>query len=61
MDNTLQQRCTRFFEALGVPITAFSRMIGVSASAVYKWRSGLLRLSETTEYKIDKILTRYGF
>lgn len=57
----LQERCTRFLTALGLPVTAFSRMIGISPSAVYKWRSGLLKLSEGTERKIEQILLKYDY
>ena len=61
MNTTLQQRCTRFLEALGLPVTAFGRLVGLSSSSIHKWRSGLLKLSDVTERKIDQLLHKYGF
>lgn len=61
MNIELKQRLTSFLTALGVPTTAFCRAVGISTSALYKWRKGLLRLSDATLQRIDNNLSRYGF
>lgn len=61
MNDTLQRRCTRFLDALGVPVTSFARMVGLSPSSVHKWRSGILKLSESTLQRIDHLLSTYDF
>ena len=60
-DTTLKQRLTSFLGVLGVPVTRFSSMVGLSPSTVHKWRSGLLRLSESALQRIDILLSQYGF
>lgn len=57
----IKERCTHFLSALGVPVTAFGRLAGLSASTLYKWRSDLLRLSESSLNKIDNLLSKYGY
>jgi len=57
----LQERCEKFLRAYGTPITKFSRMIGVSASAFHKWRRNNLTFADETMRRIDAFLTRHGF
>ena len=61
MNETMIQRCNRFLEALGVPVTRFCQQVNISTSSIYKWRKGHLTLSEGTLQRIDGYLIKYGF
>ena len=61
MNETMIQRCNLFLETLGVPLTRFCEKVSISTSTAYKWRKGLLTLSEGTLKRIDGLLTKYGF
>ncbi len=59
--NELIERIDKFMNELGVPMTAFCRNIGVSTSAIAKWKKSNLELKESTLNRIDEYLCRYGF
>lgn len=60
-DMLLLERCEKFIRAYGTPITRFARMVGVSASALYKWKRNNLVFSDRTMERINDFLTSHGF
>ena len=64
MNNTKQQlfeRIDQFTGELGIPVTAFTRNVNISVSSYYKWRSGVLKISDIALQRIDEYLAKYGF
>ncbi len=57
----LKSRCDRFLFELGIPVTRFCGKISLSKSGYYGWKSGQLKLAETTLQRIDEYLKKYNF
>jgi len=58
---TLQERCKKFMDELGIPVTSFCRRIDLSLSGYYGWKTGEIKLSQATLERIDSYLKHYGF
>lgn len=58
---TLSERCIKFIDTLGVPITKFCQRIQLSRTAFFEWRKGNLKLSDTTLERIEKYISQFGF
>lgn len=57
----LKERCKKFLDELGVPVTVLSSKINLSPQSLYDWRKGKLKLSEATLKRLDDYLKKYGF
>lgn len=57
----LKQRTKKFLGELSIPITAFSRNVGISAVAYHAWMRNDLKLSASTEERISNYLKKYDF
>lgn len=58
---TLSERCIKFIDTLGVPITKFCQRIQLSRTAFFEWRKGNLKLSDSTLDRIEKYISQFGF
>lgn len=58
---TLQERCIKFMNDAGVPVTKLCKAVNLSTTALYKWRRGELNLSSATEARIDEHLQKFGY
>ena len=57
----IKERTKKFIGELGIPVTSFSKNIGISVSAFNRWQRNDLNLSETTVKRISSYLTKYNF
>lgn len=60
-NETLRIRVNTFLDELGVPVSAFSVRVNLSASSLYRWLRGDIQFSEKTCLRISAYLTQYGF
>lgn len=58
---TVKERAKYFINELGIPVTVFSRKVGISRVAYVRWQIGDLNLSQQTEKRISDYLSKYGF
>ena len=57
----IKTRAKIFLAELGIPVTSFSKNIGISVSAYNRWLRNDLILSESTVKRISDYLKRYNF
>lgn len=60
---TLQERCKKMTNELGIPTTKFCEHIGLGRTTFYDWTSGRAsyKLSDERLKAIEDFLTKYGF
>lgn len=58
---TLAERCFKFIETVGVPITKFCRNINLSRTCLYDWKNGKIKLSDKTLERIESYISQFGF
>lgn len=61
MNNTIKERTLTFMDEVGVPVSAFAKNVGLSASTLYKWRLDLIEISSPALQRIDDYLKRFGY
>lgn len=57
----LEERCKKMIEELSIPVTRFCKSIRLSTSSYYDWQNQKLKLSDSTEKRINEYLEKYGF
>lgn len=57
----IKARAKKFIEELGVPVTTFSKKIGISTVAYNRWQRNDLKLSDETVKRIENYLLKYRF
>ncbi len=57
----LKTRVKKFIEEFEMPITVFSRKVGIAQASYYKWMEGAFEFSEERAEKISQYLEKYGF
>lgn len=57
----LKERCNKFIEEIGVPISVFCKNIGISRTQYYSWQRGDRNLSGYMEQRISDYLEKYNF
>jgi len=60
MDN-IKERTLTFMSEVGVPTSAFAKNVGLSASTLYKWKIGLVKISSSALNRIDEYLSKFGY
>lgn len=56
----LKNRVENFLEELDLPKSRFAKKVGISVSALKRWLDGDLELSQATQKRIDKFLTKFN-
>lgn len=56
----LRRRVKEFMETLKLPISRFSKVIGIERSTYYKWIKGEFDFGERREAIVDDYLRRFG-
>ena len=56
----LKNRVENFIEELDLPKSRFAKKIGISVSALKRWLAGDLELSQATQKRIDRFLTKFN-
>lgn len=56
----LRNRVENFLEELDLPKSRFAKKVGISVSALKRWLDGDLELSQATQKRIDKFLTKFN-
>ena len=56
----LRNRVENFLEGLDLPKSRFAKKVGISVSALKRWLDGDLELSQATQKRIDKFLTKFN-
>lgn len=57
----LRERVRKFIEEFEMPITVFSRKVGISPASFHKWKNGAFEFSEERTEIISQYLEKYGF
>lgn len=57
----LKERCNKFIEEIGVPLTVFCKNVGISRTQYYSWQRGERNLSGNMEQRISDYLEKYNF
>lgn len=57
----IKERTKKFIGELGIPVTSFSKNIGISVSAFNRWQRNDLILAESTVKRISDYLKRFNF
>lgn len=57
----LRKRVKEFMETLKLPISRFSKVIGIERSTYYKWIKGEFDFGERRKAIVDDYLRRFGF
>ncbi len=56
----LRNRVENFLEELDLPKSRFAKKVGISVSALKRWLDSDLELSQATQKRIDKFLTKFN-
>jgi len=59
--NTVKERTLCFMNEVGVPVSALAKNVGLSASTLYKWKLGLIKISPSALKRIDDYLRRLNY
>lgn len=57
----LRKRTAEFIDTLKLPISRFSKVIGIERSTYYKWIKGEFDFGERRVSIVDEYLKRFGF
>lgn len=57
----LKKRTQDFIDALDLPKSRLAKNVGLTGQSISLWLKGELRLSESTEKRIDEYLKKFNF
>lgn len=57
---TLKDRTFNFIDNLKLPVSVFCSHVGISRTALYRWKISDLKLKPETEKKIDEFLKKFN-